>query len=66
MEEGIPRTNNKLDAWHMAIQRMLGSPHQSILRFVTAIQKEQQKKLASGLMKFISGQEVQNLRKYMR
>ena len=61
-EEGIPRTNNKLEAWHRTFQGMFDSPHPSIMRFFTAIQKEQNLQ-ASDLIKFKSGQEVQKQEK---
>ena len=64
-EERIPRTNNKLGARHRGIQGMLDPSHPSLMRFFTAIQKEQNLQ-ASDLMKFKSGQYVQKQKKRYR
>ena len=64
-EDGIPRTNNKLEAWHRGIQGMFDSSYPSLIRFFTAIQKEQNLQ-ASDLVKFKSGQDVQKQKKTYR
>ena len=40
-EEGIPRTNNKTEGRHRAIQGMVDYPHPSLWRFLSAVQKEE-------------------------
>jgi len=40
-EDGIPRTNNKLEGWHRGFQSMFDSPHPSIFRFFGTIKKKQ-------------------------
>ncbi|KAL8587321.1 hypothetical protein ACOMHN_045568 [Nucella lapillus] len=37
----LPRTNNKLEGWHMGLQSMFDGPNPSIWKFIAGIQKEQ-------------------------
>lgn len=39
--EGLPRTNNRLEGWHRAIQTLFDSPHPSMWRFLDGLKKEQ-------------------------
>ena len=34
MQDGLPRTNNKLEGWHRAIQALLDGPHPSVWRLL--------------------------------
>lgn len=61
-EEGIPRTNNKIEGWHRAIQGMVDSPHPSLWRFLAAIQKEEALQAAE-IFKFKAGNEIQRQEK---
>lgn len=61
-EEGMPRTNNKIEGWHRAIQGMVDSPHPSLWRFLAAIQKEEALQAAE-LYKFKAGNEIQKQEK---
>ena len=61
-EEGIPRTNNKIEGWHRVIQGMVDSPHPSLWRFLAAIQKEEALQAAE-IFKFKAGNEIQRQEK---
>ena len=39
--DGLPRTNNMLEAWHGVMQRSLQAKHPTILKFIQLLQKEQ-------------------------
>ena len=38
--DGLPRTNNMLEAWHGVMQRSLQAKHPIILKFIQLLQKE--------------------------
>ena len=40
-EEGIPRTNNKLEGWHRAFQTQFDSPHPTMWRFMRGLHREE-------------------------
>ena len=40
-EEGIPRTNNRLEGFHRGIQSMFDGPHPSMWKFLAGLQREQ-------------------------
>ena len=40
-QEGMPRTNNKLEGWHKGIQVMFQGPHPNIWNFIRALRQEQ-------------------------
>src|SRR6218665_1918712 len=37
----LPKTNNAVEGWHRGFSELLGSNHPSILKFISALQKEQ-------------------------
>ena len=39
--DGLPRTTNKIEGWHRAIQTLYDSPHPSLWRFLRGIQQEE-------------------------
>lgn len=41
INEGIPKTNNHLEGWHLAFESQLTACHPSIWKFIEAIQREQ-------------------------
>ena len=61
-QDGLPRTNNKLEGWHRAIQTLLDGPHPSIWSFFSAIQKEEGLQDAD-LTALMAGQEIQKQKK---
>ena len=61
-QDGLPRTNNKLEGWHRAIQTLLDGPHPSVWRFFSAIQKEEGLQDAD-LTALMAGQEIQKQKK---
>ena len=62
-QDGLPRTNNKLEGWNRAIQTLLDGPHPSIWRFFSAIQKEEGLQ-DDDLTALMAGQEIQKQKKY--
>ena len=60
--EGIPRTTNKIEAWHRAIQAMFDAPHPSIYRFFHALQKEEVLQVGD-LNKLRAGNDLQKQKK---
>ena len=60
--EGIPRTTNKIEAWHKAIQAMFDAPHPSIYRFFHALQKEEVLQVGD-LNKLRAGNDLQKQKK---
>ena len=40
-DRNLPRTTNKIEGWHRAIQTLYDSPHPSLWRFLTGIQQEE-------------------------
>ena len=41
MELGVPRTQNKVEAWHRRLEILVGSAHVGIFKLITELQKEQ-------------------------
>lgn len=39
--QGIPRTNNSLEAWHGVLGRTIGALHSSFFKFLQALHNEQ-------------------------
>lgn len=55
-EDGIPRTNNKLEGWHRALQTMFDCAHPTIYRFLSGLLKEEVVQRAN-LQQFLAGDE---------
>ena len=56
-EEGIPRTNNKLEGWHLAFQSQVDTAHPTLWRFLAALQREEGLQAAT-LTAFRNGEAV--------
>ena len=53
--DGLPRTNNKIEGWHRALQQQFSGDHPSIWRFFRGIKKEQALQHAT-LVQYRAGQ----------
>lgn len=63
-QEGLPRTNNQLEAWHGAFQGTFGGCHPSFFKFLETLKKEQ-KLQATNLIQVNQGRDlVKHLKKY--
>ena len=63
--EGIPRTTNKIEGWHRALQSQFESHHPSVWRFLLGIRREHKLQYLS-LQQILAGQDPPTLRKKYR
>lgn len=62
--EGLPRTTNKLEGWHLGIQSMFDGPHPSVWKFLGGLQREQVLATADIQMWRIGQEPPQQERRY--
>ena len=62
-DQGIPRTTNKIEGWHCALQTMVDNPHPSMWRFLSALQREQQLQHATYVSIHQGGQQAPPMKK---
>ena len=63
--DGLPRTNNMLEAWHGVMQRSLQAKHQIILKFIQLLQKEQELQEFNLAQSRVGRDLTQRLKKYI-
>lgn len=62
-EEGLPRTSNKMEGWHRAIQTSYDCAHPSMWKFLQGLQKEEQLQRAN-LRQFMAGEDAPQSKRY--
>lgn len=66
LEDGLPRTNNQVESWHLAFQGSVGHAHPTFFRLLDSIKREQGLQRAAYLGLVAGQQQTRHMKKYVR